>query len=73
MERRKAIEQPDFRDAPITESLTKKIVQKIRQTTEDFDSITENVSVRAKRVLVTLDVKDTDALLRLTRHDLIQA
>ncbi|MFH1884209.1 MAG: hypothetical protein ABIL62_16045 [Planctomycetota bacterium] len=73
MARRNAHKQPDFRGALIAELPTYKAVQKIGQETVDFESITENVSVRAKRVLVNLGVEDTDALLRITRDDLIQA
>jgi len=72
MVRRNAIEQSDFRGTLITESPTSKTVHKIGQTTADFESITEDVSVRAKRVLVNLGVKDTDVLLRITRDDLIR-
>jgi hypothetical protein len=39
----------------------------------DFESLIENLSVRAKRVLMEVGVKETDALIRLTRDDLIRA
>ncbi len=45
----------------------------IGPATHDFDSLTKKISVRAKRVLADLDVKDLDALLNLTRDDLMQA
>jgi DNA-directed RNA polymerase alpha subunit len=40
---------------------------------QNFDSLTEKLSVRAKRVLADLNIKDLDALLNLTRDNLIQA
>jgi hypothetical protein len=57
----------------MAEPPTYKAVQKIGQATVDFESITENVSFRGKRFLLNLGVKDTDALLRITHDDLIQA
>ncbi len=43
------------------------------KTTAYFESITEDLSVRAKRILANLGVKDGTSLLRLTRDDLLHA
>ena len=54
-------------------SQDKKIVVPSASTlpaSEGLDSITKGLSVRAKRVLLNLGVKDKDALLRLTHDDL---
>lgn len=57
----------------MSESSTHRADRDIDPTTHDFDSLTEKISVRAKRVLADLEVKDLDALLRLTRDDFMQA
>jgi hypothetical protein len=43
------------------------------QETEEFESITEGLTVRAKHVLTKLGVKDTAALQQLTSNDLMRA
>ena len=50
-----------------------KIANQVSQVTNDFDSLTEKLSVRAQRVLANLNVKNSDGLLSLTRDDLICA